>query len=116
MEGKRTMVSIPATASRIETDLNRFKSRSGRFVTAYQRYLDLMRDFAPPELTDAQKEVLFAVLSGSLVTSSFIRCLDHEIEGSDDMVEGNPAAGELLAMVQGMSFAQRMALVDSMGF
>ena len=115
MEAKRTMVSIPAT-SRIEADLAKHKSRSGRVVDVYQRYLDIIRDNAIPQLTDEQKQVLLNVLSGSAVSSHFIRCLDFEIEDCEDMIEGVAAAAELLKIVRAMSFTQRCVLVESVGF
>ena len=114
-ETKRTMVAIRAS-SRIEADLGRFKSRAGRVVDVYQRYLDICRDNAPPALTNEQKQVLLNVLSGSLINSPFIRCLDMEIEDGDDMIAGNEAAAQLLEMVRGMTFTQRCALIDSVGF
>ena len=114
MEQKRTMVSIPFN-SRVFSDLERFKAKSTRVLTVYQRYLDICRAYPAPELSDAEQQVLMNIVSGAKINRTLIRSLDIEIEDSDDYLGKVPAALSLLKKVRDLDFAAIYALLDRLG-
>lgn len=67
-----------------------------------------------PELSDAEKTILGNILSSSLVEPLLIRHLDAEIEDSD--VADESVLRDLAERVRGMSIAERVAIVESLGF
>lgn len=68
----------------------------------------------PPELTESERLLLANTLSGSYIEPLLIRHLDAEIEDSDAGDESE--LRDLAERVRGMSIAERVALVESLGF
>lgn len=67
-------------------------------------------------LEPEEKQVLLNVLSGSLVSPSFIEHLAHEIIDSDDYCEGISAAVSLYGKTKNASYAELLATVERLGF
>ncbi|NIC05247.1 hypothetical protein [Billgrantia bachuensis] len=85
---------------------------TGRLNQIWDRYALLCAQ--PPKLTDEERQLLGNTLSGSYIEPLLIKHLDAELEDSDT---GEPSAlRDLAARVREMSLAERVAMIESLGF
>lgn len=83
--------------------------RLGEIVERYQLACSQM-----PAISDREISILGDALSGSLVEPLLVKHLADELEDSD---AGDPSEiHDLAARVRDMSYAQRLALIESLGF
>jgi len=109
---KRTSIYLSPPLGRVEEALRENQSLSGRMATIAERYALICSQL--PYLTEQDRLLLGNTLSGSLVEPLLIKHLDAELEDSD---AGDPSAlRDLAARVREMSYAQRVALIESLGF
>lgn len=65
-------------------------------------------------MTERERHILGNTLSGSLVDPMFIEALHYELDDSD---AGDPSeCRDLAARVRDMSYAERVAMIESLGF
>ncbi|UIP28911.1 hypothetical protein [Photobacterium sp. TLY01] len=94
--------------------------RSKQGVTArlnqiWDRYEHLLRSDAI-ELTPQEIEVLHNVCQGSFIEPSWIECLQLEIMDSDRYAENDAAATSLYQKLSTANYAQKLALVERLGY
>ena len=86
-----------------------FAARLGEICERYQLICK-----QPPELSEREQVLLGNTLSGSLVEPLLIKHLDDELEDSD---AGDPSElRDLAARVRDMSIAERVAMIEHLGF
>lgn len=103
----------PSPALRAELNAKRDTiGVTGRLNQIWDRYALLCAQ--APKLTDEECYLLGNTLSGSYIEPLLIKHLDDEIEDSD---AGDASAlRDLAARVREMSLAERVALIESLGF
>lgn len=109
---KRPSIYLNPPLEKVQASLKEGESLSARLGQISERYALICRDV--PELSDTEKNILGNTLSGSLVEPLLIRHLDSEIEDSDAGDESQ--LRDLAERVRGMSLAERVALIESLGF
>lgn len=108
---KRPSIYLSPPLERVYEALREGQSLSARLATIAERYQLICGQ--APALTDAERDLLGNTLSGSLVEPLLIKHLDDELLDSD---AGDPSAlKDLAARVKDMSYAERVALIESVG-
>jgi hypothetical protein len=108
----RPSIYLSPPLKRVLDSLGEHQSLSQRLATIAERYE--LACSQPPELDDGERQLLGSALSGTLIEPLLIKHLDAEIEDSD---VGDPTAlRELAARVREMSYAERVALIERLGF
>ncbi|SJN14839.1 hypothetical protein CZ787_17155 [Halomonas citrativorans] len=111
-KAKRPSIYLSPPLQHVAGNLRDGQSLSQRLATVAERYQLICKQ--TPELTDRELEILGSALSGSHVEPLLIKHLDDEIEDSD---AGEPAQRrELAERLRGMSIAERIALIESLGY
>jgi hypothetical protein len=109
---KRPSIYLSPPLEAVLDNLREGQSLSQRLAEIAERYQ--LACSQVPALTDQERHLLGNTLSGSLVEPLMIKHLDAELEDSD---AGDPSAlRDLAARVRGMSYAERVALIESLGF
>lgn len=109
---KRPSIYLSPPLQAVAEQLRDGQTLSARLATIAERYALVCRDV--PELNERERHLLGNTLSGSFIEPLLIRHLDAEIEDSDAGDESE--LRDLAALVRDMTFAQRVALVESLGF
>lgn len=112
MAKKRTSIYLAPPLTRVEENLAEGRSLSARLATIAERYALICSQ--APTLNDQERHLLGNTLSGSLVEPLLIKHLDDELEDSD--AGDLSALRDLAARVRAMSYAERVALIESLGF
>ncbi|SDJ88570.1 hypothetical protein [Billgrantia gudaonensis] len=109
---RRPSIYLSPPLAEIADNLPPEKSLSARLATIAERYE--LACSQPPELTDDERQLLGSTLSGTLLEPLMIKYLDREIEDSN---AGDPSElRDLAARVREMSYAERVAMIESLGF
>lgn len=109
---KRPSIYLSPPLERVVENLRDGQSLSARLAEIAERYQ--LACSQAPALTDDERPLLGNTLSGSFVEPLLIKHLDAELEDSD---AGDPSAlRDLAARVRGMSYAERVAMVEALGF
>ncbi len=109
---KRPSIYLNPPLQAVADQLSDSQSLSARLGTIAERYALVCK--AAPSLSPQERDLLANTLSGSFVEPLLIKHLDDEIEDSD---AGDASAlRDLAARVREMSLAERVALVESLGF
>ncbi|WP_047708412.1 hypothetical protein [Plesiomonas sp. ZOR0011] len=88
---------------------------TARINQIWDRYSHMIRAEAI-RLSDAERQVMQNVLSGSFVDVGFITGLELEVQDCDDYLAGQEAARTLLGKLEAASYAQRLAMIEVLGF
>jgi len=108
---KRPSIYLSPPLETVVDNLRDGQSLSARLAEIAERY-QLVCSQAPT-LTDQERDLLGNTLSGSFVEPLLIKYLDAELEDSDAW---DPSAlRDLATRVRDMSYAQRVALIESLG-
>lgn len=108
---RRPSIYLSPPLERVADQLRKGHSLSARLAEIAERYALVCEE--PPELTEQERHLLGNTLSGSVVEPLLIKYLEHEIQDSD---AGDQAELDALAArVRAMSYAERVALVESLG-
>ncbi|WP_353981676.1 hypothetical protein [Salinicola endophyticus] len=111
-KAKRPSIYLSPPLQSVADAIKEGQSLSQRLATIAERYELICRQV--PALTEAERDMLGNTLSGSFVEPLLIKHLDAELEDSD---AGDPSAlRDLAARVRDMSYAERVAMVESLGF
>lgn len=109
---RRPSIYLSPPLERVNEALREGQSLSARLATIAERYELVCSE--QPDLTDDERHLLGNTLSGTLIKPLLIKHLDDEIEDSD---AGDPSAlRDLAARVREMSLAERVAMIESLGF
>ncbi|TFH84957.1 hypothetical protein EQG41_19745 [Billgrantia azerbaijanica] len=109
---RRPSIYLSPPLERVNEALREGQSLSARLATIAERYE--LACSQPPELTDAERQLLGSTLSGTLLEPLLIKYLDREIEDSD---AGDPSElRDLAARIRVMSYAERVAMIENLGF
>ena len=109
---RRPSIYLGPPLERVNETLREGQSLSVRLATIAERYELVCSQ--PPELTDDERHLLGGVLSGTFIEPLLIKHLDSELEDSD---AGDPSElRDLAARVRDMSYAERVAMIESLGF
>lgn len=109
---KRPSIYVNPPIQRVRESLRENQSLSARLGEICERYELICKH--PPELSDDERNILGNTLSGSVIEPLLIRHLEDELEDSD---AGDPSAiRDLAARVRDMSMAERVALIENLGF
>ena len=109
---RRPSIYLSPPLERVVSQLGENQTLSQRLATIAERYE--LACSQPPDLTDDERQLLGSTLSGTLLEPLMIKYLDAEIEDSD---AGDPSAlRDLAGRVRGMSYAERVAMIESLGF
>ncbi|MCD6006891.1 hypothetical protein [Halomonas sp. IOP_31] len=109
---KRPSIYLSPPLERVADNLRDGQSLSARLAEIAERYQ--LACSQAPALADDERQLLGNTLSGSYIEPLLIKHLDAELEDSD---AGDPSAlRDLAARVRSMSYAQRVALIESLGF
>lgn len=109
---KRPSIYLNPPLEAAQASIREGQSFSARLGEIAERYALICRQV--PELTDSERNIIGNTLSGSLVEPLLIRHLDSEIEDSDAADES--ALRDLAERIRGMSIAERVAAIESLGF
>jgi len=109
---KRPSIYLSPPLERVVDNLRRGQSLSARLAEIAERYQLVCSK--PPELTDDERQLLGNTLSGSFIEPLLIKHLDAELEDSD--AGDTSALRDLAAKIREMSYAERVALIESIGF
>lgn len=103
----------PSPALRAELNARRDTvGVTGRLNQIWDRYALICAQ--APTLTEQERHLLGNTLSGSFIEPLLIRHLDAELEDSD---AGDPSElRDLAERVREMSLAERVAMIESLGF
>lgn len=88
-----------------------FSRRLGEIVERYQIMLELD---TPPELTEAELEIMGEVLSGAVIDRRKIRGLHLDV--LDAATGSDEDRRQLSEKIKSMTAGKRLALVESLGF
>lgn len=109
---RRPSIYLSPPLERVVDNLGERHTLSQRLATIAERYE--LTCSQPPELTETERQLISTTLSGSLVEPLLIKHLDSELEDSD---AGDPSEiRDLAARVRTMSYADRVAMIESLGF
>lgn len=109
---RRPSIYLSPPLERVNEALRDGQSLSARLATIAERY-QLVCSQAP-DLSDRERHLLGNTLSGSYIEPLLIKHLDAELEDSD---AGDPSdLRDLAARVREMSLADRVAMIESLGF
>lgn len=109
---KRPSIYLSPPLEKVADQLREGHSLSARLAEIAERYALVCEE--PPELSDQERHLLGNTLSGSVVDPMLIKYLHDEIEDSD---AGTPEeCRELAHKVRHLSYAQRIALIEKLGF
>lgn len=108
---KRVSIYLTPPVQRVIDRLPESQSLTQRLAVMSERY-ELICGQTPP-LTPDEHAVLAQTLSGTFIDPLLIQHLDQEIADSD---EGDPGAiAQFAERVAHMSYADRVALIESLG-
>lgn len=109
---KRPSIYLNPPLAVVHDNLRDGQSLSSRLATIAERYQ--LACSQVPELTVRERRLLGNTLAGSRVEPLLIKHLDAELEGSN---AGDPSElRDLAARVRGMSYAERVVLIEALGF
>lgn len=109
---KRPSIYLSPPLQAVADALKEGDTLSARLATIAERYALICAQ--APQLSERESLILGNTLSGSFVEPLLIKHLDHEIEDSE---VGDPSERrDLATRVREMSPAERVALVESLGF
>ena len=112
---KRPSIYMSRPLQAVAKQLREGQTLSARLATIAERYALVCRE--APTLTERERDVLGNTLSGSFIEPLLICHLDAEIEDSDAGDESElRELRDLAARVRDMTLAERVALVESLGF
>lgn len=109
---RRPSIYLSPPLERVVDNLGERHTLSQRLATIAERYE--LACSQPPDLTEAERQLLSTTLSGSLLEPLLIKHLDAELEDSD--AGDDSALRDLAARVREMSLAERVAMIESLGF
>lgn len=108
---KRVSIYLTPPVQRVIEQLSESQSLTQRLAVMAERY-ELICGQTPPLTTD-ERAILAQTLSGTFIDALLIQHLDQEIADSD---EGDPGAiAQLAERVAHMSYADRVAMIESIG-
>ncbi|OLO05306.1 hypothetical protein [Salinicola socius] len=111
-KAKRPSIYLSPPLQQVADNLRNGQSLSQRLATVAERYRLVCSNV--PTLTENERVIVGSTLSGSHVEPLLIKHLDDEIEDSDagDLTERR----DLAARVRDMTLAERVALIESLGY
>ncbi|MGM0927578.1 MAG: hypothetical protein ACQEXC_14325 [Pseudomonadota bacterium] len=109
---KRPSIYLSPPLEHVAEHLKDGESLSARLATIAERYAMICEEIPP--LTDKQRHILGNTLSGSVVDSMLIKYLHDELEDSDAGTQEE--CRELAHKIRHLSHAQRIALIEKLGF
>ena len=111
--GKKSSIYFGPVLIEHTSGLETGDSVSGRINRTAERYVEVCKRHGI-ELSDDERIFLANILMGSFVDPLLIRHLPHEIRDSDKSGDINLEA--LAEKIENANFADRVALVESLGF
>lgn len=119
MAEKRPSIYLNPPLEKVKAALKDGQSLSQRLGQIAERYALACSQI--PALSDSDRNILSNVLSGSMIEPLLIKHLDSEIEdaaGANVVLDSvdQSALNDLAARVREMSYAERIALIESLGF
>lgn len=110
---KKSSVYFGAPLEALISSLSEGASVSGRLNQAAERYLEILRRHGLG-LSEEESQILSNCLSGSWIDPLLIRHLTDKVEDSE--FAGTKAAKTLIGKLRSASFADRVAIVERLGF